>query len=135
MARGDGPPPGALSALLEELARAPRHDAGAGWEAALGPGAVFGRFELVREIARGGFGIVWEARDRILQRSVAFKALRVDERPEVVEERLLAEAEAAARLSHPNIVTLHDVGRTSHGPYLVLEFLRGRTLAARLANG
>jgi len=127
--------PAPLSALLEELARAPRHDAGPRWEVALCPGAVIGRFELVREIARGGFGIVWEAKDRTLQRTVAFKALRVGDRPEVGEERLLAEAEAAARLSHPSIVTLHDVGRTPHGPYLVLEFLRGRTLAARLADG
>ena len=133
--RGDGPPPGALSALLEELARTPRHDADADWEAALRPGAVIGRFEFVREIARGGFGIVWEARDRTLQRTVAFKALRVGDRAEIAEERLLTEAEAAARLSHPNIVTLFDVGRTSQGPYLVLEFLRGRTLAARLADG
>jgi eukaryotic-like serine/threonine-protein kinase len=54
---------------------------------------------------------------------------------EVREERLLSEAEAAARLSHPNIVTLFDVGRTDDGPYLVLELLRGETLARRLEQG
>jgi hypothetical protein len=51
------------------------------------------------------------------------------------EARLLEEAETAARLTHPNIVTLHDVGRTEQGPYLVLELLRGRSLTDRLAEG
>jgi len=53
----------------------------------------------------------------------------------VREERLLREAEVAARLAHPNVVALHEVGRTEQGPYLVLELLRGRTLADRLAEG
>jgi serine/threonine-protein kinase len=126
--------PGALSALLEELVRAPDRDE-AGWEEALRPGDVVGRFELVRELGRGGFGIVYEAVDRELGRRVAFKALRVGQGPRRSEERLLEEAEAAARLSHPNIVTLHDVGRSERGPYLVLELLRGETLAARLERG
>ncbi|BDG04083.1 protein kinase domain-containing protein [Anaeromyxobacter oryzae] len=125
---------GALSALLEELART--GDAAHGsWDRALRPGAVIGRFELVREVGRGGFGVVYEARDLELGRTVAFKALFAGDRPDVREERLLREAEAAARLSHPNVVTLHDVGRSEHGPYLVLELLRGETLAARLAYG
>jgi serine/threonine-protein kinase len=53
----------------------------------------------------------------------------------VREQRLLREAEAAARLAHPNIVTLFDVGRCEQGPYLVLEMLRGETLAQRLSQG
>jgi eukaryotic-like serine/threonine-protein kinase len=127
---------GAFSQLLRDLVRAPAPDAGLeGWAGALHPGAVIGRFELVREVGRGGFGVVYEARDRELGRTVAFKALQLGGRPEVGEERLLREAEAAARLSHPNIVTLHDVGRSPHGPYLVLELLRGRTLAQRLDAG
>jgi tetratricopeptide (TPR) repeat protein len=134
---GAGPPgvsPGALSALLQEIAAAPQGEAGA-WEAALRPGAVFGKFELVREIGRGGFGVVWEARDRELGRGVAFKAVRAGGQVGLREERLLREAEAAARLTHPNIVTLHDLGRAAPGPYLVLELLRGQTLEARLAQG
>jgi len=55
--------------------------------------------------------------------------------PDVRQERLLREAEAAARLSHPNIVTLYDVGRSPQGPYLILELLRGGTLAQRLRQG
>ncbi|MFL5362522.1 MAG: protein kinase domain-containing protein, partial [Myxococcales bacterium] len=100
----------------------------------LKPGSLVGRFELVKEIGRGGFGVVWEAKDRELGRAVALKALLAG-RPDVREERLLREAEAAARLTHPNIVTIFDVGRTDDGPYLVLELLRGETLAARLEQG
>ena len=131
----DGVKPGALSALLLEIAEAPRAEAGGAWEPVLRPGAVVGRFELVRELGRGGFGVVWEARDRELGRSVAFKAVRAGGQAGVREERLLREAEAAARLSHPNIVTLYDVGRGEQGPFLVLELLNGRTLDERRAKG
>ncbi len=127
------PRPGAVTALLEQLARAPG-ERGAELPS-LQPGQLVGRFEVVREIGRGGFGRVYEARDRELGRSVAFKLLRTSARPDLREQRLLHEAEAAARLSHPNIVTLHDVGRAEQGPYLVLELLSGHTLAARLARG
>jgi eukaryotic-like serine/threonine-protein kinase len=133
--RAERPRPGALSALLEELVATSGAASGSAWESALRPGAVVGRFELVRELGRGGFGVVYEARDTVLGRSVAFKAVKAGRRTAASEERLLREAEAAARLAHPNIVTLHDVGRTEHGPYLVLELLRGRTLAQRLEQG
>lgn len=124
-----------LSALLEELARAPQASRGDGWDAVLLPGASVGRFELLREIGRGGFGRVWEAHDRELGRSVAFKAIRLGSSASVHEARLLREAEVAARLAHPNIVTLYDAGRCDHGPFLVLELLRGQTLARRLEQG
>ncbi len=133
--REAGPRAGALSALLQDLARAPDVTEGAAWVAVLRPGARIGKLELVRELGRGGFGVVWEARDLELGRPVAFKAVRSGGQPGVRGERLLREAEAAARLQHPNIVTLHDVGRAEPGPYLVLELLRGRTLAGRLAEG
>jgi eukaryotic-like serine/threonine-protein kinase len=139
VAGNDGPStavlrPGALSALLAELAHGPAEQ-GDSWARVLRPGAVVGRFELVREIGRGGFGVVYEARDTELHRTVAFKAVRAGQMREVREERLLREAEAAARLSHPNIVTLFDVGRCEDGPYLVLELLRGETLGRRLEQG
>jgi len=128
--------PGALTGILQQLARTPASELDDRWDRWLKPGAVVAnRFELVREIGRGGFGVVWEARDRELGRTVAFKAVRTGDRAALREERLLREAEAAARLSHPNIVTLHDVGRTELGPYLVLELLRGQTLADRLDQG
>jgi len=97
--------PGQLSALLAEIVAAPTPSEGGAWSAALQPGVLIGKFELVREIGRGGFGVVWEARDRELNRSVAFKAVRAGAKAGLREERLQREAEAAARLSHPNIVT------------------------------
>ncbi len=99
------------------------------------PGAVVGRFEMVKEIGRGGFGVVFEARDRELNRSVAFKAVRPGVRTRQLDAMLLQEAESAARLQHENIVAIYDHGRGDAGPYLVLELLRGQTLAARLARG
>jgi tetratricopeptide (TPR) repeat protein len=128
-------PPGSLTALLAELASAPPIPPKESWEAWLQPGAVVGRLELVREIGRGGFGVVWEARDPLLGRSVAFKAVRAGDHLRLRQERLQREAEAAARLAHPNIVTLHDLGGSSHGPYLVMELLRGQSLAQRLEAG
>jgi eukaryotic-like serine/threonine-protein kinase len=134
---GDSTPrvrPGALTALLREIAADPSRlsDISGG---GLYAGSVIGRFELIRELGRGGFGIVWEARDRELGRRVAFKLVRPGDERNLREERLLREAEAAARLAHPNIVAVFDVGRSDHGPYLVLELLEGITLEARLARG
>jgi eukaryotic-like serine/threonine-protein kinase len=132
-----GPRAPDISSLLEELVSPdgpPEGDAGA-WVPLPSPGTVIGRFEIVRELGRGGFGVVYEALDHDLGRSVAFKLLQATLQPTVREERLLREAETAARLSHPNIVTLFDMGRCAYGPYLVLELLRGETLSQRLASG
>ena len=130
----EGVAPGALSALLEELAHGPAPVAGGDFRPWPLPGTVIGRFELGREVGRGGFGVVYEARDRELQRSVAFKVVRPG-RLRVGEDQFKREAEVIARFSHPNLVTLHDVGRSEYGPYLVLELLRGQTLYGRLEQG
>jgi eukaryotic-like serine/threonine-protein kinase len=122
--------PGALTALLQELVRMPEPP---GWDPPPVPGEVVGRFEIVREIGHGGFGVVYEAHDQVLARPVALKAVRAP--PTAAEGQGLAEAEAAARLAHPNIVHLYDVGRCERGAYLIMELLRGETLAARLARG
>jgi CRP-like cAMP-binding protein len=121
---------GTMTGFLQELVASP--DERTGWDAVLRPGAVVGRFELVRELGRGGFGVVWEARDLQLGREVAFKAMRRRRASEQPGQRLLHEAAAAARLSHPNIITLYDMGRGEYGPYLVLELLRGEPLDRRL---
>ena len=121
---------GAMTSFLEELVAV--EDDRTGWDAVLRPGAVVGRFELVRELGRGGFGVVWEARDLQLGRDVAFKAMHRRRPTELPGQRLVHEAAAAARLSHPNIVTLYDMGRGEYGPYLVLELLRGESLERRL---
>jgi serine/threonine protein kinase len=125
--------PGAITALLREAFRSPQSpNAGV---SGLQPGMVIGRFQLGQRLGRGGFGVVFEAVDRTLGRAVAFKAVRMAGDVDVNAEMLLREAEAAAQLTHPNIVVLHDLGRCEHGPYLVMELLRGRALVQRLAEG
>ncbi|HEU4383065.1 MAG TPA: serine/threonine-protein kinase [Anaeromyxobacteraceae bacterium] len=135
--RHPGPVSLQLRELLDELAGAPERDLREAWLKGLREGALVGRFELLRELGRGGFGVVYEARDRDLGRLVAFKAVRPGNRSvsEMREQWLLREAEAAAQLNHPNIVTLHDAGKSEHGPYLIFELLHGETLAERLARG
>ncbi len=128
--------PGALTALLEELAATP--DLWDPQRDVIAPGDVVAdRFELAREIGRGGFGIVLEAWDRQLSRRVAFKVLRPARRTRaaLATSSLREEAEVAAQLQHPNIITVFDVGSCEAGPYLILELLRGETLAVRLERG
>ncbi len=120
--------PEGRSLLLQQLAKA-------GATKELAPGMVVGRFEMVKEIGSGGFGVVFEARDKDLGRSVAFKAVRPGVRTRQLDAMLLKEAESAASLQHENIVSIFDYGQSEAGPYLVLELLRGETLAARLARG
>ena len=88
--------PGTLTSLVNEVFRGSSDDGRSEWVEGLSPGTALGRYDLIREVGRGGFGVVWEARDRDLGRTVAFKALRA--RGEAGrEKRLLAEAEVAAR--------------------------------------
>jgi len=91
----------------------------------------FGRFEVQREIGRGAMGIVYLALDPALQRPVAIKSLRLagsatDLTP--VQQRFLEEARAAARLNHPNIVTVYEVGQEGGNAYIAMEYLEGREL-------
>jgi eukaryotic-like serine/threonine-protein kinase len=87
------------------------------------------RYQAVREIGRGGMGVVYLARDRLLERDVAYKVLpeQLRENPDALRN-FLREAKAAAQLNHPNIVTVYDVGESSHGYYLAMEFVNGTTL-------
>jgi hypothetical protein len=89
--------------------------------------AVIGRFEMIREIARGGMGQVFLARDTMLGRKVAIKFLLHDD-PDFVQ-RFLVEARATARCTHENIVTIYEVGEHEGLPYMVLEYLEGQTLS------
>jgi len=125
--------PGTLTSLLNEVFRG-SDPAQTAWVDGLAPGSALGRYDLIREVGRGGSGVVWEARDRELGRRVAVKVIRARQGG-TPEKRLVAEAEIAARLSHPGIVTILDVGRNEKGAWLVQEFLVGRTLASRLDEG
>jgi eukaryotic-like serine/threonine-protein kinase len=86
-----------------------------------------GRFELIREIARGGMGQVFLGRDTKLGRKVAIKFLLRDDAHFV--QRFLVEARATARCTHENIVTIFEVGEHEGLPYMVLEYLEGKTLS------
>jgi serine/threonine-protein kinase len=102
---------------------------------------VAGRYEIQAELGRGMMGVVYRAHDRDLGRDVALKVIRstaedADGDPQSYERRFLNEARAAARLSHPAIVVVHDVGRdpASGALFMALELLRGRTLQAVLGE-
>jgi eukaryotic-like serine/threonine-protein kinase len=88
-----------------------------------------GRYRLVREIARGGMATVFEARDEILERSVAVKVLHrhLSADPTFLD-RFLREARAAAPLSHPNVVAVYDWGQDGDDAYLVMEYVAGPTV-------
>src|ERR1700760_1352689 len=100
------------------------------------PGApgpmVLERYHLRRRLGAGAFGTVWLARDERLERDVAVKILP---RERIVGGRCEREARAAARLSHPAIVTLYEAAVDDEGAYLVSELVRGATLDALLSDG
>jgi tetratricopeptide (TPR) repeat protein len=88
-----------------------------------------GRYERIRELGRGGMGVVYLARDSVLEREVAYKILPegLRENPNALKN-FLREAKAAAQLNHPNIVTVYDAGESDDGFYLAMELVNGTTL-------
>ncbi len=91
------------------------------------------RYRLVREIGRGGMGVVWVAHSLVLGVDVALKLIRASAAGSALSSRMAREAHAAARLGHPALVRVFDFGWTRHGdPYLVMELVQGETLAALL---
>jgi eukaryotic-like serine/threonine-protein kinase len=92
---------------------------------------ILDRFRIVDELGRGGYGTVYRASDERLQRPVAVKALAGGPGG----DRVLREAQAAARLNHPSIVTLYELGEDRDGVYLVSELVDGATLRELLADG
>jgi len=99
----------------------------------LSPGDRLGPYEVVSPLGAGGMGEVYRARDPRLGREVAVKVIRdgSEASPER-RRRFEDEARAVAALSHPNVLTVHDVGVHEGKPYLVLELLEGETLRSSL---
>lgn len=95
-----------------------------------------GRYELLDEIGRGGMGCVFRARDPILERVVAIKTLSVDLQAEPASRaRFVRETRSAARLQHPNIVTVFEFGEQDGAPFIAMELLDGESLAEALRGG
>ena len=87
-----------------------------------------GRYVLLEELGRGGMGAVFGAFDPELDRKVAIKVLAEDDGNERRRARLLREAQALARLAHPNVVSVHDVGVLDGQVYVAMEFIQGESL-------
>ena len=91
-------------------------------------------YEVEVELGRGGMGVVYRARHQALKRTVALKMIRAGLAGALERARFRAEAEAVARLQHPNIVQIHEVGEAGGLPYCALEFVEGGSLALKLAD-
>ena len=92
-------------------------------------------YEVVQQIAEGGMGIVYKARDVKLDRLVALKLVSPDLRASTEQvERLFQEARALSRLNHPNVATIYEVEDTAAEPFMAMEYLPGGTLTARIQN-
>src|SRR5688572_20771268 len=98
-------------------------------------GESIAHFQLRRELGRGAFGVVYVAFDPILNREVALKVPKFSGEQQVLQQRFLREARAAAGLKHPNIVTVFQCSREGEPPYLAMELIDGDSLARRLAQG
>jgi len=98
-----------------------------------GTRTTLGRYEVVKEIGKGAIGTVYLGLDPKINRKVAIKTLRYDDvspdQVKEVKERFFREAEAAGRLSHPNIVTIYDCGEDYDITYMAMEYLKGHDLA------
>lgn len=87
-----------------------------------------GRYAVLKKLGEGGKGVVFKARDTVLNRVVAIKMLKSEAPTEETYSRFIREAQAVAKLNHPNIVSIHDAGNEDGKQFLVLEFVNGSSL-------
>jgi serine/threonine protein kinase/tetratricopeptide (TPR) repeat protein len=91
-------------------------------------GATIGRYVILDQLGAGGMGVVYKAYDPELDRPIALKLLHGDDTTGGFRERLVREAQALARLSHPNVIAVHDVGTFGVNVFIAMEFVEGVTL-------
>src|SRR5690606_18225651 len=87
--------------------------------------ARIGRYAVLRKLGQGGMGVVYVAYDEDLDRKVALKLLRGESKDDRGRTRMLREAQALARLSHPNVVQVHEVGQWSDHDFVAMEYVGG----------
>jgi len=99
-----------------------------------------GKYQIIEELGKGAMGIVYKARDPDINREVAIKTIRFDlvsegtTRNEVMK-RFIKEAQSAGRLTHPNIITIYDVGKEKDLTYIVMQYIEGQSLQGMIASG
>lgn len=98
------------------------------------PGRLLGKYVVTRCLGQGGMGVVYEARDPLLERLVAIKVLAAQDFAPEALQRLLQEARAIARLNHPHVVAIHEIDRHDAGYYLVMELAPGGSAQDRLTS-
>jgi eukaryotic-like serine/threonine-protein kinase len=125
--------PGVPVPVLDEPTVQPRAAPSRDCADTIRPGARIGRYVVHRKLGRGGMGVVYGASDPELERRVAIKLVRGRSHCERFSTRLRREAQALARLLHPNIVALYDVGTAPQGTFMAMEYLPGLDLARWLA--
>src|SRR5713226_4651288 len=92
-------------------------------------GQTLDHYRVVAQIGEGGMGVVYRARDEVLNRDVALQLLGGGALEKVGRGHLLREAQTASSLSHPNICRMHQVGQTGNDYYVVMELIEGRSLS------
>lgn len=108
---------------------------GDGEVAHLEPGTRVGAYEVTAFLAAGGMGDVYRARHTVLGREVAIKTVGAGFEDDHGRRRLLREAQHASRLKHPGICTIHEVGEGERGPFIVMEYVDGRSLRELVRAG
>ncbi|MFJ8545000.1 serine/threonine-protein kinase [Streptomyces sp. NPDC093586] len=138
-ATGDAPAP--AGGHEPTAARPPHARTETGADPQTGAGRLIGgRYRLLERLGAGGMGTVWRARDEVVERDVAVKEPQVPPNLGAAERRtaflrIEREARAAARIDHPSVVTIHDVVTEGGRPWIVMELLRGKSLAELLDEG